>query len=66
MTMSSSVSYKVGFMFPGQGAQSVGMAGALCAEVPEAKSLFDKVCFIQLFGTSISLSPLNYMSFPFI
>jgi hypothetical protein len=27
------VSYKVGFMFPGQGAQSVGMAVNLCNEV---------------------------------
>jgi hypothetical protein len=35
------ISYKVGFMFPGQGAQTVGMAGALCAENPAAKALFD-------------------------
>jgi len=40
--MSSAISYKVGFMFPGQGAQAVGMAGALCDELPEAKALFDK------------------------
>jgi [acyl-carrier-protein] S-malonyltransferase len=33
-------------MFPGQGAQSVGMAGALCADLPEAKSLFDKASTI--------------------
>ena len=37
------VSYKIGFMFPGQGAQTVGMAGALCEEYPEAKELFTKV-----------------------
>ncbi len=30
------------FLFPGQGAQSVGMAGALCDEVPAARSLFDR------------------------
>ena len=30
-------------MFPGQGAQSVGMAGSLCEELPEAKNLFTKV-----------------------
>ena len=40
--MSSAVSYKVGFMFPGQGAQAVGMAGALCDELPEAKALFNR------------------------
>ena len=42
----SGVSYKVGFMFPGQGAQTVGMAGALCAELPEAKVLFEKASSI--------------------
>ena len=30
------------FLFPGQGAQSVGMAGALCASLPAAKALFDQ------------------------
>ena len=38
----SAVNYKVGFMFPGQGAQVVGMAGPVCAELPAAKALFDK------------------------
>jgi len=33
----SAVSYKVAFMFPGQGAQTVGMAGAICNEVSAAK-----------------------------
>lgn len=42
----SAVSYKVGFMFPGQGAQAVGMAGPLCAELPEAKAMFDKASSI--------------------
>jgi len=46
MSMSSPISYKVGFMFPGQGAQTVGMAGPLCAELPEAKALFDKASTI--------------------
>ena len=36
------VKYNVGFMFPGQGAQSVGMSVALCEELPAAKELFDK------------------------
>jgi [acyl-carrier-protein] S-malonyltransferase len=36
------VKYNVGFMFPGQGAQAVGMSVALCDEVPAAKELFDK------------------------
>lgn len=40
------ISYKVGFMFPGQGAQAVGMAGALCQENPAAKALFDKASVI--------------------
>lgn len=31
----------VSFMFPGQGAQFVGMCGDLCKEVPAAKALFD-------------------------
>lgn len=42
MMSATPISYKVGFMFPGQGAQAVGMAGPLCAELPAAKALFDK------------------------
>jgi len=34
-------SSKVSFMFPGQGAQFVGMCGDLCKEVSKAKELFD-------------------------
>lgn len=30
------------FLFPGQGAQSVGMAAALCGSLPAAKALFDQ------------------------
>jgi hypothetical protein len=63
--MMSDVSYKVGFMFPGQGgilimlfiilicvlmifsiAQTVGMAAAICNEIPAAKALFDKASSI--------------------
>lgn len=42
----SDVSYKVGFMFPGQGAQTVGMGVAICNEIPAAKELFDKASAI--------------------
>ena len=33
---------KIAFLFPGQGAQFVGMAGALAATLPAAKVLFDR------------------------
>lgn len=33
---------KCPFLFPGQGAQTVGMAVEVCAEVPAAKKLFDE------------------------
>ena len=33
---------KIAFLFPGQGAQAVGMAQDLVANVPAAKALFDK------------------------
>jgi [acyl-carrier-protein] S-malonyltransferase len=33
---------KVAFLFPGQGAQSVGMAGTLCERLPAARTLFDE------------------------
>jgi [acyl-carrier-protein] S-malonyltransferase len=32
----------VAFLFPGQGAQSVGMGRAVCAEVPAARALFER------------------------
>eukprot|EP01041_Mallomonas_annulata_P012559 gene12559-26450_t len=41
MSNEQPISYKVAFMFPGQGAQSVGMAKAICDENAAAKSLFD-------------------------
>ena len=34
------------FLFPGQGAQTVGMAAAVCAEVPAAKELFDRAAAV--------------------
>src|SRR5436305_15265123 len=33
---------KIAFLFPGQGAQAVGMGHELDAELPEVKSLFDR------------------------
>ncbi len=33
---------RVAFLFPGQGAQTVGMARDLCASVPQARQLFDE------------------------
>ena len=39
---SADYSPKKAFFFPGQGAQSVGMAKELCEECPAAKEMFDK------------------------
>lgn len=33
---------KTAFLFPGQGAQSVGMGQQLCADLPAAKAIFDR------------------------
>jgi [acyl-carrier-protein] S-malonyltransferase len=33
---------KIAFLFPGQGAQAVGMGAAVCAQVPAARALFDR------------------------
>jgi [acyl-carrier-protein] S-malonyltransferase len=33
---------KVAFLFPGQGAQSVGMGSTVCSQVPAARTLFDR------------------------
>jgi [acyl-carrier-protein] S-malonyltransferase len=37
---------KIAFLFPGQGAQSVGMAKQLCETVPAARKLFDEAAVI--------------------
>src|SRR5262245_47413138 len=37
---------KTAFLFPGQGAQSVGMAATLCQTLPAAKALFDEAAGI--------------------
>ena len=37
---------KVAFLFPGQGAQYVGMAGGLCQSLPAARALFDRAADI--------------------
>lgn len=38
----STDSAKIAFLFPGQGAQSVGMGQAVCSQVPAARALFDR------------------------
>ena len=38
----SRIMSRTAFLFPGQGAQTVGMAGALCQSLPAAKALFDR------------------------
>jgi [acyl-carrier-protein] S-malonyltransferase len=40
--MSTEPPAKVAFLFPGQGAQMVGMGSAVCARVPAARELFDR------------------------
>lgn len=40
--MSSADSLNIAFLFPGQGAQSVGMGATVCAQVPAARTLFDR------------------------
>src|SRR5437868_14537969 len=37
---------KAAFLFPGQGAQTVGMAKALCESLPAARQLFDQAAQI--------------------
>jgi [acyl-carrier-protein] S-malonyltransferase len=44
--MSSDPSVNAAFLFPGQGAQTVGMGGAVCAEVPAARALFDRAAAV--------------------
>ena len=40
--MSTTESSKAAFLFPGQGAQAVGMGSGVCAKVPAARDLFDR------------------------
>ena len=40
--MTSSDTAKAAFLFPGQGAQAVGMGTTVCAKVPAARALFDR------------------------
>jgi [acyl-carrier-protein] S-malonyltransferase len=39
-------SAKTAFLFPGQGAQTVGMGAAACAKAPAAKALFDRAATV--------------------
>ena len=43
--MSTEIS-RVAFLFPGQGAQSVGMGATVCAKVPAARALFDRAASV--------------------
>src|SRR3972149_6296433 len=44
--MADTDSAKIAFLFPGQGAQSVGMAAGVCGAVPAARALFDRAAEI--------------------
>lgn len=66
---------KIAFIFPGQGAQTVGMGAALCAELPAARKLFDRaseilgydladVCFngpVEKLNSTIVSQPALYV-----
>ncbi|MBI1831583.1 MAG: acyltransferase domain-containing protein, partial [Planctomycetes bacterium] len=41
---------KLAFLFPGQGAQYVGMAAPLCASLPAARKLFDEAASLLGYG----------------
>ena len=67
---------KIAFLFPGQGAQTVGMCQSLCQELPAAKALFDQageilgydladVCFngpVEKLNSTVISQPALYVS----
>ena len=67
---------KIAFLFPGQGAQTVGMCQSLCNELPAAKALFDQaseilgydladVCFngpVEKLNSTVVSQPALYVS----
>ncbi len=67
---------KIAFLFPGQGAQSIGMARDLCQQLPAAKALFDQageilgydladVCFngpVEKLNSTAVAQPALYVS----
>ena len=67
---------KIAFLFPGQGAQSIGMAKAVCDALPAAKALFDQaseilgydladVCFngpAEKLNSTVVAQPALYVS----
>jgi [acyl-carrier-protein] S-malonyltransferase len=44
--MSAGDSAKAAFLFPGQGAQLVGMGATVCAKIPAARALFDRAAAV--------------------
>ena len=44
--MSTADTAKTAFLFPGQGAQSVGMGATVCGQVPAARKLFDRASMV--------------------
>ena len=67
---------KIAFLFPGQGAQTVGMAQELCSQLPAAKQLFDRaaevlgydladICFngpVEKLNSTVISQPALYVS----
>ena len=67
---------KIAFLFPGQGAQTVGMAQDLCKQLPAAKQMFDRasevlgydlaeICFngpVEKLNSTVVSQPALYVS----